>query len=310
MKLSIVIPAFNESANVFLFHERLCSVLSQLSLQFSDFQLIYVDDNSTDDTVKRLKQIKMFDSRVEILQNSRNYGVYRSTFSALKFCNGDWVLPMLPIDGQDPPEVILEMAKELNDNFLVISGARYERDEKFLMRSLRRFYYRFVSRFSSYEVPAFVGEFQLVHKSVIDKLCQINDYYPYTRALIARMTSRRKVIYYRWEKRTQGASKHNFLALYDQAINGIISTSATFLRFLTLLGLVLTVFCFFFVLVQIVTTLFGFAIAPPGISTLIVGMFFLFGVLFIFLGLIGEYIGAIHAQVRQGFEVHTSKVEE
>jgi glycosyltransferase involved in cell wall biosynthesis len=243
-----------------------------------------------------------------LIVNQRNYGVYRSSFSALKYANGDWVIPMMPVDLQDPPEVIPKFIEQIEDGVDVIAGARYERDENFVLKSIRRLYYRFVSKFSGFEIPPYVGEFQLVRRNIIELLVQIDDYYPYTRALIAKQTSIKKIIPYTWEKRLIGKSKHNIFKLYDQAINGIVSTSIAPLRFMMISGIFISLTCFLAIVIQFIAFFtFSRNITPPGVSTLIIGVFFCFGVVFLFLGLIGEYIGAIHSQVRNISKVNSEK---
>jgi glycosyltransferase involved in cell wall biosynthesis len=308
-KLTIITPCFNEESNVDYFFDRIESVFSSNNLSGS-YELIIVDDCSTDDTVNRIKKRMLTNSNIKLILNSRNYGVYRSSFSALQYASGEWIIPMLPIDLQDPPEVILSFLNETDKGFLVIAGARYDRNENFLMKSFRRAYYRFVTKFSGYEIPPFVGEFQLVHHSVISKIVKLKDYYPYIRALIARTSSSRKVIPYTWEKRVHGKTKHNLLKLYDHGINGIVSTSVAPLRFMTLLGSIIAALCTILVAVQMVAFFtFSKGETPAGISTLIVGIFFCLGLVFIFLGIIGEYVAAIHSQVRLGLEVYSQMYE-
>jgi glycosyltransferase involved in cell wall biosynthesis len=309
-KLSIITPCFNEESNVDYFFDRIENVFSSGNLNGS-YELIIVDDCSTDDTVNRIKERMLTNSNVKLILNSRNYGVYRSSFSALQYASGEWIVPMLPIDLQDPPEVVLSFLKETDKGCLIIAGARYDRNENFLMKRLRRAYYRFVTKFSEYEIPPFVGEFQLVHHSVISKIVKVKDHYPYIRALIARTSSSRIIIPYTWEKRMHGKTKHNLLKLYDHGINGIVSTSVAPLRFMTLLGSIIAALCIVLVIVQIIAFFtFSKGETPAGTNTLIVGMFFCLGLVFVFLGIIGEYIAAIHSQVRVGLEVHSQMYEK
>lgn len=310
VSISIIVPCFNEADNISMFTERLAKVFAPMKETVS-YELIFVDDCSTDSTILEIKKFIKKNPQHTLIINQRNYGVYRSSFSALKFASSDWVIPMMPVDLQDPPEVIPKFIEQIEDGVDVIAGARYERDENFILKNIRRMYYKFVSKFSGFEIPPYVGEFQLVRRNIINILIQINDYYPYTRALIAKQSSIKKIIPYTWEKRTVGKSKHNFIKLYDQAINGIVSTSIAPLRFMMVSGIILSTLCFSAILIQVIAY-FTFArnITPPGTSTLIISMFFCFGVVFIFLGLIGEYIGAIHSQIRNNSQVNSEKFLE
>ena len=307
IKISIIVPCFNEEDNVGVFIEKLENVFSQIK-KTVDYEIIFVDDCSTDNTIHNIIKYLDLNPQHQLIVNQRNYGVYRSTFAALKFSNGDWVIPMMPIDLQDPPEVILEFISEINDDIDVIAGSRYERDENFLLKLIRRFYYKFVSRFSGFEIPPYVGEFQLVRRNIIEQLIKIEDYYPYTRALIAKQATIKKIVPYTWEKRRIGKTKHNFFKLYDQAMNGIVSTSVAPLRFMMVSGIVVSTICFLAIIIQLFAYFtFSRNTTPPGVSTLIIGLFFCFGVLFVFLGIIGEYISAIHSQVRNSHQVYSKK---
>jgi len=307
IKISIIVPCFNEAGNIYIFTERIAKVFIPFQNTVS-YELIFVDDFSTDSTLVEIKKFISDNPQHSLIINQRNYGVYRSSFSALKFANGDWVIPMMPVDLQDPPEIIPKFIEQIEDGIDIIAGARYERDENFLMKGIRRLYYRFVSKFSGFEIPPYVGEFQLVRRNIIDALVGIDDYYPYTRALIAKQSSIKKIVPYTWEKRIIGKSKHNFIKLYDQAINGIVSTSIAPLRFMMVSGIAIATLCFIAIIIQLIAFFtFSRNITPPGISTLIISVFFCFGVVFIFLGLIGEYIGAIHSQIRNNSQVNSKK---
>jgi glycosyltransferase involved in cell wall biosynthesis len=307
IKLSIIVPCFNEEKNVRIFTQRVEKVMNSTK-KLVKYEIIFVDDASTDNTVSEIRKFIEANPQHRLIINQRNYGVYRSSFAALKFAKGDWVIPMMPIDLQDPPEVIPKFVAEIEDGIEVIAGARYERNEIIIMKFIRRLYYKFVSKFAGYDIPPYVGEFQLVSRKIVDQLVQVSDYYPYTRALIAKQVSIKKIIPYTWEKRSSGKSKHNLVKLYDQAINGIVTTSIAPLRFMMLAGLLISVFCFVIIAIQVLAFFtFSRNTFSPGIPTLIVTFFFCFGIVFIFLGLIGEYIAAIHSQVRNNYSVQSKE---
>jgi len=308
LKVSIVVPCFNENESVANFYNRLWPILE--SVNAYNFEIIFVDDCSTDGTLDLLKQISPSSKiDVRIFQNSRNYGVYRSTFRVLRECTGDLIIPMLPIDLQDPPELIPTMLRLIRDGRDVVAGRRFERSENLVMKTIRRSYYRFVTKFAYFAVPAHVGEFQLITRQTLEQFKHSDDYYPYIRGMIANATSNVEFIDYEWAKREAGTSKHNLIKLYDQAVNGIVSTSKAPLRFLVLLGSLLSTLCFGVALLQLVA-FFSFAHNKftTGMPTLVTGIFFFFGITFIFLGIIGEYIGAIHAQLRLNNAINTNEV--
>ena len=295
--VSIVIPCLNEERNIQPCYERVRQVFD--AVPTADFQLIFVDDGSTDKTLELIKDLIAHDTRCGVIVNARNYGVYRSSFHALKYAYGDVTVPMMPVDLQDPPELIPQFLELWQQGYLVVAGARYEREENWLMKLFRRSYYRLVSRLADFDLPKYVGEFQLLDKSIVRQLCEIDDYYPYIRGLIASLSSQRAIVPYVWKKRAIGKSNMGFRKLVDQGMNGIVSTSTAPLRLLTLCMLLVAFGGVGFGVIQIIAHFsFSRGVTDPGISTIII-LTSLFGALSaISFGVLAEYTGAIHAQVR------------
>ena len=207
---------------------------------------------------------------------------------------------MMPVDMQDTPELIIEFVKKWEEGFDIVYGIKKKREENFILATLRNLYYKLVSKISSENIPPYVGEFQLVDKKIYNELLNFDDYYPYTRGLIASLSSNSCGIDYVWKRRVSGKSKMNLLKLFDMGINGIISFSNLPIRIFTVFGILLTLLSFIFIIVQISSHfLIEGRMETPGISTLIVAVFFFSGVQLLFLGVLGEYVSAIHSQVRK-----------
>jgi glycosyltransferase involved in cell wall biosynthesis len=300
--ISIIVPCLNEEQNVGRCYEAVAAVFK--GLPGYDFELIYVDDGSTDGTEKAIRKLIDADRRCCLIVNARNFGVYRSSFHALKFANGHAVMPMLPVDLQDPPELIPEFVRLWEEGNLIVAGVRYERDEPWLMRGIRRTYYRVASRLADFDLPKYVGEYQLLDRSIATQLTQIDDYYPYTRGLIASLSNKRATIPYVWQKREVGKSNMNLWKLIDQGLNGIVSTSTAPLRLVSILGLAIALFAFAFGIVQLIAHFtFASSITDPGISTIILLVSFFAAVNAVCFGVVAEYLGAVHAQVRGRWRV-------
>jgi glycosyltransferase involved in cell wall biosynthesis len=305
--ISIIAPCYNEEENILIFYETIKETFSKIHNY--DYQLIFADDCSSDNSVAIIKKIITLDHKVRLVSNSRNYGVYRNSFNALKYATGIATIPMLPVDMQDPPNLIPEFIKEFEKGFSIVAGVRYERDENFLMKLIRRTYYRFVTKFSDFQIPEHVGEFQLVEARIIEQLKKIDDYYPYTRGLIASLSSNRSYIEYKWQKRKFGKTKHNFANLIDQGINGVVSTSIAPLRALTIASSIFAIFGTFFGLLQVLAHFtFSKSALNPGVSTLIALTSFLILFIAISVGVISEYLAAIHSQVRGRSRVFESEI--
>tara|TARA_B110000971_G_scaffold214339_1_gene246287 strand:+ start:696 stop:1643 length:948 start_codon:yes stop_codon:yes gene_type:complete len=297
--ISIIAPCFNEKDNIYLFYNRVKSIFND-KLKNYEYEVIVVDDYSNDGSIEILEEIAKKDKNFKVILNSRNYGVQVSTFNAIKYVNGDALIPMLPVDMQDTPELIVDFIKKWEEGFDIVYGIKKKREENFILVMLRNIYYKLITKISNESIPPYVGEFQLIDKKIYKELLNFDDYYPYTRGLIATLSSNSCGIEYVWKKRVSGRSKMNLLKLFDMAINGIISFSNFPIRIFTVFGILLTLLSFTFIIIQILShLLIDGRMETPGISTLIVAVFFFSGVQLLFLGVVGEYVSAIHSQVRK-----------
>lgn len=297
--ISIVTPVWNEELNVVDCHDAV-KRLFEGELTAYDYEHIFCDNASTDRTVPLLRELAARDPHVRVILNARNFGPLRSVFNALLATRGDAVVPLLAADLQDPPEVIVEFVRHWEAGHEVVYGIRANREEGWLMRTIRRWYYRMVTRLADIAIPPDVGEFQLIDRVIVEALRQCDDYYPYLRGLIASCGFRSTGVAYTWRARRRGLSKNRLYTLIDQGLNGLVSFTNVPLRLCLFFGFGLAVLSLLFaVAIFIVNLLFFRQLAPPGIPTLVVAIFFFSGVQLFFFGVLGEYISAIHSQVRK-----------
>jgi polyisoprenyl-phosphate glycosyltransferase len=297
--LSVVTPVFNEEQTVEACYEEVRRVLLSVQSEF-DYEHIFCDNYSSDTTLAILTSLAEKDRKVKVVAYSRNFGPFNSVFNGMLAAGGDLVVPFVPADLQDPPAVILEFLEKWRQGFDVVYGKRTNRQEPWLMRSFRTIYYKLVSSWANIQIPTNVGEFTLLTRQVVDSISQVDDYYPYLRGLIANAGFRFTTVSYTWEKRGGGRSKNNFFSLLDQGLNGLISFSKVPMRLMMLSGAVISSISILYSIYSLVLgLLFYQSLAQPGIQTLIVATFFLSGVVLFSLGLVGEYVAAIHAQVRK-----------
>jgi len=297
--LSVVTPCYNEELNVEECYAAVRRIVEQ-ELPGYDHEHIFCDNASTDRTPELLRSLAARDPRVKVIYNARNFGPFRSNFNGVLAARGDGVLVFLPADLQDPPELLPEFVARWEQGFEVVQGIRRRREESWLMRSTRKVYYRMVSRLANIQIPIDVGEFQFVDRKVVDALRRCDDYYPYIRGMIANCGFRAAGIPFTWRARQRGLSKNRLYHLIDQGLNGVISFTNLPMRLCMFAGLIIAILSMLYAGFSLVATLASSrALAPPGIPTLIVALFFFSGLQLFFFGVLGEYIAAIHFQVRK-----------
>lgn len=300
-RISIISPCYNEEDNVEACYRAVAALFAPGGpLAHHEHEHIFADNASEDGTVAILRRLAAADQRVKVILNSRNFGPFRSNFNALRFATGDAILVFLPVDLQDPPELIPEMVCHWENGIEVVAGARANREETLALRACRRIFYRAVSLLSDFDIPENVGEFQLIDRKVWEVVVSHDDHYPYIRGIIASAGFRRLILPYTWRARKRGISKNNLPRLVDQALNGIFSFTNVPLRLASLMGFVIALASFLYTIMTIVMALIFDDLAPRGTMTIIVAVFFFSGVQLLFIGMLGEYITAIHAQVRRG----------
>ncbi len=297
--ITIVSPCFNEEDNVAECHA-VVKALFEEHLPGHERQHIFVDNASTDTTVDILREIAANDPAVGLVVNARNFGVFRSTFNGLRYAEGDAILVMLPVDLQDPPELIPEFVGLWEQGYEVVAGARSNREETFMLRSARKIFYRIVNALSDFEIAPDVGELQLIDRKVLDAVLAHDDRYPYIRGIIASVGFKRIIVPYVWKARKKGVSKHNLFMLVDQALNAIFAFTRAPMRFCTFAGSAIAFLSVIFALVSVVLWFFNPDQAPRGTTTIIVALFLLSGIQLVFIGMLGEYVTSIQAQVRGG----------
>jgi len=297
--ISVITPTLNEEESVERCYAALREVFSEMLSDY-DFEHIFTDNASTDGTAKILRKMAAANHQVKVILNSRNFGAEASMLNALRYARGDAVLVMLAADLQDPPELIPEFVRHWEDGFKVVYGIRRRREENLLLAVTRKVFYRMVRRIADFHIPPDVGEFQLVDRVVVDVLKDFDDRRPYLRGMIASCGFRSIGVEYDVRKRRFGRSNMGLYRLLDQGLNGLLSYSSLPLRMCMTAGFLISMVSIFYATVAFVVSLIHYReLAPPGIPTLIVALFFFGGVQLFFLGVLGEYILAIHTQVRR-----------
>lgn len=297
--ITVVSPCYNEDENIRTCYETVKFIFAT-SLPEYNLEHIFADNASTDHTVEILREIAAADPAVKVILNARNFGPFRSLFNGLRYATGDAIVVFMPVDLQDPPELIPQFVRHWENGIEIVAGARANREETFLLRICRKIFYKIVNGLSEFEIPEDVGEFQLIDRKVWEAVVAHDDHYPYIRGIIASCGFKRLIVPYTWRERKRGISKNNVLRLIDQALNGIFAFTNAPMRFCTFAGFGLAGICIVYAIGALVFFLIKPDLAPRGTMTIIVSLFFLSGIQLIFIGILGEYVTSIHAQVRRG----------
>jgi len=292
--LTILTPCRNECENVRALHERIRGVMAQL--EGVEYEHLFIDNASTDGTQDELRQLAREDPRVKVILNQRNFGHVRSPFHGLLQARGDAVIVMAA-DLQDPPELIPEFIKKWREGFPVVVGEKTNSEEAALFFAIRRAYYRLVKRLADVELLENVTGFGLYDRQVIEAFRALDDPYPYVRGLISELGFPVARVPYHQPQRQRGLTKNNFYTLYDLAMLGVTSHSKVPLRLATMLGFAASLFSFAVGLVYLVFKLLFWRWFALGVAPVVIGLFFLGSVQLFFIGIIGEYLGAIHTKV-------------
>jgi len=298
-KISIVTPCYNEELNVDECYEQV-RALFEGELNRYDHEHIFCDNSSTDGTVAKLQAIAGRDKRVKIIVNSRNFGALANIFNGLTATSGDAVVVMLAADLQDPPAIMTDFVRLWEQGYEVVYGIRQVREESWLLRTARRIFYRMVNSFSPFFIPENVGEYQLIDRIVADHVIKMEDHFPFVRGMIAYCGFKAIGVPYTWTRRRHGVSSSTLARLVEQGLNGIVSFSNVPMRFVLAGGFAVAIISFLSALVLLVySAVYYREFAPPGIPLLTIMLAFFSGLVLFVLGFIGEYIIAIHAQVRK-----------
>lgn len=295
-KITVVTPCFNEEANVAEAYRQVKGVFS--GLQQYEYEHIFIDNASTDKTVDILKDLAQRDRSLKIIVNTRNFGYIRSPFYAILQAKGDAVVTFVS-DLQDPSVLIKDFVKKWEDDYKVVVGVKNKSDESPLMFAVRKLYYSIIKKFAEVEQIKNFNGFGLYDKQFVDELRKLDDPYPYLRGLVSDIGFSYAEIEYTQAERKRGKSKSNFYALYDAAMLGFVSHSKLPLRLASFIGFGASVISFVLGLIYLMYKLLFWHSFELGLAPLIIGLFFFASIQLFFIGVIGEYIGAIYTQVRK-----------
>lgn len=294
-ELSVIVPAFNEGANVDELVARLVPVLESL---VSSFEILFVDDGSTDDTPDRLRRLSATEPRLRAIRFSRNFGKEIGLAAGLDHVRGAAVA-IIDADLQHPPEILRDFIARWREGYEMVYGQRIDRStDGPLRRWMTEHFYRLFHKFGEIPLPPGAGDFRLMDRKVVDALRKLPERARFSKGLYAWVGFKSIGVPFEVQDRLHGQSKWGIHKLTRFALDGLSSFSTLPLKLATYLGLGISIFAITYAITVIVRTLV-FGTDLPGFPTLVVSVMFFSGIQLIFLGIIGEYIGRIFAEVKR-----------
>jgi len=295
-KLSLCIPVFNEAETVNLFMKRVNKVFESHSSIF--LELVFINDGSTDSTLEVLLSLQRNDSRLKIIDLSRNFGKEAAMTAGLEAATGDVVVP-IDVDLQNPPEIVLEMVSKWREGYEVVLGRRINRDsDSWMKRITAKWFYRLHNIIASPELPENVSDFRLMERCVVDAIKKLPESQRFMKGLFAWAGFRTAYVDYICPERVAGYTKFNGWKLWNFALEGITSFSMTPLRIWTYIGGFISFLSFMYTIFIVLRTLIH-GIDVPGYASLIVAITFMGGIQLVGIGILGEYLGRTYMESKR-----------
>ncbi len=297
MKLSLVVPCFNEEANVKRFFSEvndafLCSV--------EDYEFVFVNDGSKDATYEKLKEIYEENSayNIQVLSFSRNFGKEAAIYAGLKASKGDYVC-IIDADLQQRPEVVLKMLEEIqvDENLDCVAAYQEERNESALLSNLKSAFYKIINKLAEVDFVNGASDFRLLNRKMVDAVLSMSEYHRFSKGIFSWVGFNTKYIAYEAEEREYGESKWSFLKLFKYAIDGIVAFSTLPLRLSIATGFITAIASVIYLVVVILQKLIE-GIDVPGYASIIVLILFLGGMQLFCLGILGEYLAKVYVQTK------------
>jgi len=293
-ELSVVIPIYNEVENIAVLHERLVGVLEAAGI---NFEVVFIDDGSRDESVKKLNELSASDRRVIVVELARNFGHQVAITAGLDFARGR-AIAVMDADLQDPPEVLPQFIAKWREGHDVVYAIREHRKEGWLKRTSYKVFYRVLRRVSNIEIPLDAGDFCVMDRRVVDVLKNMPERNRFVRGIRSWVGHNQVGLPFERHARHAGTSKYTVGRLMLLALDGLISFSYVPLRVITGLGLSVSFLSLFLAVFFFVKKLL-YGLSPPGYASVIVSIFFLAGIQLITLGVIGEYVGRIFEEAKR-----------
>ena len=287
-KISVIIPAYNEEESLPILYERLLKLMN--NMKEYNFEILFVNDGSKDKTIEIIKKMREEDSRINYVDFSRNFGKEIAMIAGLDYATGDCVI-FMDADLQDPPELVPELVKYWEQGYDdVYAKRRSRKGETWLKKFTSKMYYKVLQSLTKVEIQKDTGDFRLLDRRCVEALKSLRESQRYTKGLFSWIGYNKKEILYDRDPRAAGKTKWNYKKLIDLSIDGITSFTTAPLRWSAIIGILISIIGFIYMITIIIKTIVS-GIDVPGYASTMVVILFIGGIQVSFLGIIGEYLG-------------------
>lgn len=294
-KLDIIVPCYNEEEVISMFYDETTKILDKINNM--EFQLIFIDDGSSDNTLDILKNLASNDCRVKYVSFSRNFGKESAMYAGLKNSTGDLTL-IMDADLQNPPSMIPEMINGISEGYDCCAGYRSNRERDGKIRALfTNAFYSITNSISDVSMPNGAGDFRMMSRKMVNAVLALSEVQRFSKGIFSWVGFKTKWIQFETVERASGVSKWNFFKLFSYALDGITAFSIAPLRIASILGIFISSLSFIYLIYIITETLIK-GIDVPGYASLIAVILFIGGIIILICGILGEYIGKIYLEVK------------
>lgn len=296
-KLSIVVPCYNEEISIPIFYEEINKILKKMKQL--EFEILFIDDGSLDQTLKVIKNLSLNDKRIKYISFTRNFGKEAAMYAGFVNSVGDYVVVM-DADLQDPPSMLPEMFKIIKDeNYSVVATRRVTREGEPPIRSFfARVFYKLINKISRIEMVDGARDYRLMTRQVVNSIISLGEYNRYSKGLFSFVGYKTKWLEYKNSERIVGETKWSFCGLVRYALEGIISFSTAPLSIAAILGVIICIISFIFILIIIFKTLY-FGDPVSGWPSMMCILLFVSGVQLLCMGIIGQYLAKTYLETKK-----------